>query len=180
MKKLMKIAVAALMLVAVTPKIAQAQTKVAHINLDSLLQIMPDYAKARDSAVKIYDALADQMAKMQLDLNKDMSDYDSLSKIPGGMTPLIKRVREAQIMQKQNNIETFSEAAQQDFEMQRLKIFEPVYNKILVAVKKVALAKGYKYVIDSSKSKGTILYAAPEDDIFDAVRVELKVPIPPK
>jgi outer membrane protein len=179
MKKFLRIAVAALFIAAL-PHVAKAQTKasptaVAHLDLDSLLDIMPEMKRASDSAATYYKMLEDQLYKMQVELNRKMNEYDSLSK---NWSPLIKSLKEKEAQDLQQNIQAFQQSAQVDYANYRAKLVEPIFAKITAAVKDVAVAKGYRYVIDSSKTTGVVLYASPTDDIFNDVRIKLGIPVP--
>ncbi|MCX6310914.1 MAG: OmpH family outer membrane protein [Bacteroidetes bacterium] len=179
MKKYLSIAITALLFVAV-PKFAQAQAKatpttVAHINLDSLLQIMPAYKAAMDSAQGYYNELEQVMYTMQLELQKKAAEFDSLSKT---LSPILKANRQKELQDLQHRIQDFQQNAQDDFTNKRAALLQPVYLKIQKAVKDVAIARGYKYVLDSSQSSLVVLYAAPTDDIFNDVRNALKIPLP--
>ena len=178
MKKFLCFAIAAL-LVAAIPHAAHAQTKaaptaVAHIDLDSLLDIMPDMKKASDSAQSYYQMLENQLYAMQVELDRKLNEYDSLNKT---WSPLIKSLKEKEIRDLQQNIQAFQQSAQVDYANRRAELVEPIFTKIQGAVKEVAIAKGYKYVIDSSKTTGVVLYASPADDIFNDVRIKLGIPV---
>ncbi len=175
MKNFFRIAVAVLLLAAV-PQFANAQkSPIAHFNLDSLLQIMPEVTKANDSAELYMNMLEKQLYTMSLELDRKMREYDSLSK---GWSPLIKGLKEKEITDLQSNMQAFQQSAQNDFTNYRAGLYLPIFNKIEAAVKKVALAKGYKYVLDSSKSAAVVLYANPTDDIFADICRELGVTPP--
>jgi outer membrane protein len=179
MKNFLRIAVAVLLLAAV-PQFANAQTKgspsaVAHINLDSLLQIMPEVQKANDSAEMYMAMLEKQLYTMSLELDRKLNEYDSLNKM---WSPLIKSLKEKEIRDLQENIQAFQQTAQNDFTNYRAGLYQPIFKKIENAVKDVAVARGYKYVLDSSKSAAVVLYANPGDDIFNDVRIKLNIPLP--
>lgn len=182
MKNLFRIAVASL-LIAVIPQTVKAQkgspAAVAHFSLDSLLDIMPDMKKASDDAAAYYKTLEDQMYRMQSELDRKLAEYDSATtrKI---WSDLIKGLKEKEIRDQQQNIQIFQQQAQVDYANYRAKLVEPIFKKIKDAVKAVAVERGYKYVIDSSDATGVVLYASPTDDIFDAVRIKLNIPVPPK
>ncbi len=179
MKKYLLIAVAALLLVSV-PKTSNAQTKaspttVAHINLDSLLDIMPAFKKASDSAQLFYGQLEQMMYQMNLELQRKGNEYDSLNK---SWSPPIKAIKEKEITDLQQRIQDFQQTAQDSYTQRRTELLVPIFETIQKAVKDVALAKGYKYVLDSSKSATVVLYAADSDDIFTDVRIKLGIPLP--
>lgn len=180
MKQLVKFALAALLLIAAAPVSVSAQAKatpaaVAHFDLDSLLDVMPDFKKASDDAGAYYKSLEGQLMKMQGELDLKMAEYDSLNKI---WSPLIKGLKEQEIVQLQQNMQQFQTSAQQDFANKRADLLKPIYEKIRNAAKAVAARRGYKYVIDSSKSSAVIIFASPADDIFLDMLKELGIPIP--
>ena len=179
MKKYLSIAVAALLFVAV-PHFAQAQTKasptaVAHIDLDSILDIMPEMKKASDSAQLYYNMLEQQMYSMQSELDRKLAEYDSLKLT---WSPLIKSIKERDLQQLQTNIQQFQQQAQTDYANRRAQLMNPIITTIKKAIKDVAIARGYKYVIDSSESSAIVLYASDADDIFNDVRIKLNIPVP--
>ncbi|HET6992196.1 MAG TPA: OmpH family outer membrane protein, partial [Bacteroidia bacterium] len=145
---------------------------VAHIDLDSLLQVYPAYNAAMDSAQTYYKQLEQQMYTYQLEYQSKAAEYDSLSK---SLSPFQKQAREKDLQDLQQRIQDFQTGAQEDFTNQRAKYLQPVYKSIQKAVKEVAVEKGYKYVLDSSESSLVVLYAAPSDDIFQAVKAKLGI-----
>lgn len=95
MKKYLTITLAALLITAV-PQVAKAQTKaaavaVAHIDLDSILQIFPAYKSAMDTAQSYYAQLEKEMYSMQVELQRKATEFDSLSKT---MSPFIKQLKQ--------------------------------------------------------------------------------------
>jgi outer membrane protein len=179
MKKFLSIAIAAI-LIAAFPHVAKAQVKagpatVAHFDLDSLLEIMPAMKKAQDSANAYYQQLENQLYTMQAEFERKAGIYDSLKSVT---SPLINAMREKELNDLQYNIQLFQQKAQQDYANMRATLVEPIYNSIIKAVKEVAIANGFKYVIDSSKSAGVVLYASKDYDIFDAVCTKLGIPKP--
>lgn len=181
MKKYLLIAVAALLLVTV-PRAGHAQTKatasaVAHINLDSLLDIMPAFKKASDSAQIFYGQLEQAMYQMNIELQRKGAEYDSLNKL---WSPPIKAIKEKEIYDLQQRIQEFQQTAQDSYTQRRTQLLVPIFESIQKAVKEVAIARGYKYVLDSSKSATVVLYAADSEDIFNDVRLKLGIPLPVK
>ncbi|MDQ3109278.1 MAG: OmpH family outer membrane protein [Bacteroidota bacterium] len=181
MKKYLLIAVAALFLVTV-PRVSHAQTKasaatVAHINLDSLLGIMPAFKAASDSAQLFYAQLEQQMYAMTIEFQRKQYEYDSLK---NRLSPTILAIKEKELYQLQSNIQEFQQNAQEEYAARRAQLLLPILKSIEKAVKDVAIARGYRYVLDSSKETSVVIYAADTDDIFNDVRIKLGIPLPPK
>ncbi|HEU4716872.1 MAG TPA: OmpH family outer membrane protein [Bacteroidia bacterium] len=179
MKKLITAVIAFLLFTA--PEFLHAQVKhpasaVAHLDLDSLLDIMPAMKKASDSAQAYYNTLEQTLYTMQDDLNRRLNEYDSLNKT---WSPLVKALKEKEIRDAQENLQAFQQNAQNDYANFRAQLVAPIFDQITKAVKEVAIAQGYQYVLDSSKSTGVVLYATKDNDIFDLVRIKLGIPAPP-
>ncbi|MCA6365138.1 MAG: OmpH family outer membrane protein [Bacteroidetes bacterium] len=180
MKNLLKAAIAALILFVAAPVALHAQAKatpaaVAHFDLDSLLNVMPDFKKASEDAAAYYKMLEGQLVQMQNQLDLKMNEYDSLNKT---WSPLIKGLKEKEIVDLQQNMQTFQVSAQTEFSNKRADLLKPIYEKIRNAAKAVAARRGYKYVIDSSKSSAIVIYASPADDIFMDMLKELGITLP--
>lgn len=180
MKNLFKAAIAAILILMAAPVAVNAQAKatpsaVAHFNLDSLLNVMPDFKKAQDDAQLYYKSLENQLMKMKMELDRKMNEYDSLSPTWSG---LIKSLKEKEIVDLQQNMEAFQMSAQQDFANKRAELLKPIYEKIRNASKAVAVRRGYKYVIDSSQSSAIVIYSSPADDIFMDMVKELGITLP--
>jgi len=157
------------------PSIASAQ-KVAHISLDSLLKIMPDYQKVKDSLTNYSISVQKTMEGMENEFIIKSNELDSLRKT---LSPLMIQLREKQLADMQQNYAAFAQAAEQEAMVIQNNLIGPLYKKIEKAIADVAKEKGYKYVLDSSKG-GPVLYSDPLDDIFVPVCVKLGITIPAK
>lgn len=144
--------------------------KVAHLDLDSLLSVMPEMQKARDSSAKYYNQLNSTLTAMQKELNDKLNEYQTNE---SKYTDLIKQTKQQELQQLNQRIQDFQVQAQQDFQKKNEELTRPVNEKAKKAIEKVAKAKGYKMVIDSSI--GTLLYTEPADDIFQPVKAELGI-----
>ncbi len=173
MKQFLKIAIAAIFLILGSGQ-AKAQ-KVAHFSMDSILAIMPEMKKAREDAQAYYKTLETQLTKMQIELERKYAEYDSLK---DKISPLIKAIKEKEINDQQTSIQAFQQNAQSEYANYLDGLVKPIFDKIYNAARDVAKAKGYKYVLDSSKSKEIVIYADPLDDIFEDVRIKLGIPKP--
>lgn len=172
MKKLFRFAIIALMSLAL-PNMAKAQ-KIAHLDYDSLLHIMPKYQKIIDSLTNYSASVQKTLMTMQQEYAFKSNELDSLRP---HLPPLMIQLREKQLADMEQNYNAFSEAAQSQLEQIQVSLVGPLYEEIRKAIEAVAKEKGYKYVLDSTKGKD-VLYTDGTDDIFEAVRIKLNVPKP--
>ena len=144
--------------------------KTAYVDLDSLLSVMPEMTKAKDSSAAYYKQLETALTTMQKELNDKLADYQAHEK---DYTDLIKNMKQKDLQDLNQRIQDFQVQAQSDFQKFNDKLTKPINEKAKKAIEKVAKAKGYKMVIDSGV--GVLLYTEPADDIFNFVKAELGV-----
>lgn len=155
---------------ALTVSTATFAQKTAYVELDSLLSIMPEMTEAKKVSADFYKQLESTLTTMQKDLNDKLADYQANE---AKYTDLIKTTKQKELQDLNQRIQDFQVAAQTDFQKKNDELTRPINAKAKKAIEKVAKAKGYKLVVDSSV--GVLLYMDPADDIFSAVKAELGI-----
>ncbi|MFM9945534.1 MAG: OmpH family outer membrane protein [Bacteroidia bacterium] len=149
---------------------ANAQSKIAHINSGELMQAMPEM-KDFEKKLKDYEAvLRAQLETMQNELQVKYDDYIKDTTSP----PAIMEIKKKKLEDLQADIQQFSQSAEQDMMKKKEELYMPIYNKAKAAINKVAKAKGYDYVLDSSEGLGVLMVNAANDLIND-VKKELGI-----
>ncbi|OFY82259.1 MAG: hypothetical protein A3F72_09510 [Bacteroidetes bacterium RIFCSPLOWO2_12_FULL_35_15] len=152
---------------------ANAQ-KIAHINLDSLITLMPE-SKTAQLAVQDYSKqLQDQVTAMQTELQTKYEEYQAKSK---DMPEVVRAAKEKELNDLNQRIQDFQQQAQTDYQKKSAELSKPVYEKAKRAIDQVAKDAGYKYVLDTST--GLVLYMEPSEDIIGMVIKKLGITIPP-
>jgi outer membrane protein len=146
---------------------ASAQ-KFGHINSADLLQLMPE-VKTADSSLAIYqksleDAYNDMVAEYQTKL-KTYQDAGT------GLADAVKEVKEQELLDLQNRIQTFEGGAQEKAQNKRQELYTPILKRAEDAVKAVAKENNYAYIFDTSI--GAVIYAQESDDITALVKKKL-------
>ena len=167
MKSLVKLLVIIGCIASSTVSFAQ---KTAFIELDSILSIMPEMARAKDSSAYFYKQLEARLTKMQKELNDNLADYQEHEKT---YMDVIKQQRQKELQDQNQRIQDFQVSAQTEFQKKNDDLTKPINERAKKAIEKVAKAKGYKMVIDTSV--GVLLYHDPADDIFNLVKAELGI-----
>lgn len=144
--------------------------KTAFVELDSLLSIMPEMVEAKKVSADYYKQLEATLTTMQKDLNEKLAEYQTNE---AKYTELIKNTKQKELQDLNQRIQDFQVQAQSDFQKKNDELTRPINAKAKKAIEKVAKAKGYKLVLDSSL--GVTLYTDPADDIFSAVKAELGI-----
>ena len=166
MKKLVKsVAIVALTVGSVV--MAQAQ-KIAHVQLDSLITMMPESKVAQDLAQSYLKDLEKQVATMETELQ---TKYQSYMADAAGMSDLVKQTKEKELQDLNKRIEDFKASAQQDYQRKYAEMSKPIYDKAKKGIDIVAKENGYKYVLDTST--GNVLYSEAAEDILQLVKKKL-------
>jgi len=114
---------AALAVVSVASVSAQ---KTAHVNLDSLISIMPE-SKAAQSAVQDYaKQLEDQVTAMQSELKTKYDEYQAKQK---DMPEVVRATKEKELNDLNQRIQDFQQQAQQDYQKKNAELSKPIYEK---------------------------------------------------
>lgn len=171
MKNIFKIAVIGVALV-ISSFTASAQ-KVAHINLDSLITLMPESKVAQQAVQDYAKQLEQQITTMQTELQ---TKYEAFQKDAPNMAPIVKESKEKELNDLNQRITDFQQQAQADYQKKSADLSKPVYEKAKKAIDQVAKEAGYKYVLDTST--GLVLYSEPTEDIISAVMKKLGITAP--
>ena len=151
---------------------ASAQ-KIGHINLDSLISIMPETKVATQAVQDYAKQLEQQVTAMQTELQTKYEKYQAEMK---DLAELIRASREKELNDLNQRIQDFQQQAQQDYQKKSAELSKPVYEKAKKAIDQVAKEAGLKYVLDTST--GIVIYNEPADDIFNLAVKKLGITVP--
>ncbi|MEZ4855578.1 MAG: OmpH family outer membrane protein [Gelidibacter sp.] len=167
MKQFKTLLFAALLFIGAT-SYTNAQSKIAHINTQELMKAMPEMTSAQaelDKLRKTYETEIQTMAtELQTKMKQYQSEVDSKTDEENA-----KRAQEVQGMQQ--SIRDYQTNAQQDLSKKEADLLKPIYDKAEAAIKKVAKAQGYQYVLDSTQGTGVLV--ADGKDLMADVKKEL-------
>lgn len=145
-----------------------AQSKVAHIATQELVENMPAYKDAMSQLEKLektYDAeIKDMLTEAQNTMQRYQSEAETVTEEENS-----KRATELQATERR--IQEHSQRARQELKKKENDLIRPVIEKAREAIQKVARAQGFDYVLDSSTGTGVIL--ADGKDLMSEVKSEL-------
>lgn len=167
MKNVKKIAVALVLFVAATGFV-NAQSKVAHINVQQLLQEMPEMKAAQAELKKLQETYRADLESSMTELRNKVTQYQNESSSKS-REENEKRALELQGYEK--NIQEAEQAAVQEMQKKQQELFAPISDKAKAAIESVAAAQGFDYVIDASP--GLSLIVSKGKDLLPAVKQEL-------
>lgn len=169
MKKFKSLVVAIVLFVGAT-SFVNAQSKVAHIDTQSLMESMPEMKAAQNQLEKLQKTYDTEIKAMAKEFEAKVKQYGNEE---GSKTQEEneKRVLEVQGMEK--NISAYRQQALKDLQQKELDVYQPILDKARAAIQKVARAQGIQYVLDSTTGSGILL--ADGKDLLVDVKKELGI-----
>ena len=147
---------------------AQAQSKVAHINTQELVESMPEMMNAKSELEKLAKTYETDIQAMATELQNKIKQYDAESSTKTDEENG-KRLQEVQSMEQ--SIRQYQGQAQQDLQKKEIELLKPITEKAKAAILKVGNDQGFNYVLDSSQGQGVIM--ANGKDLLADVKAEL-------
>lgn len=142
-------------------------SKIGHIDFQELMLALPE----RSNAEQELQAFAAEY-KNQLDgLKQEYEAKIAAAQNLGPETPdAILNSRYQEIQSLEQNILNLEQQANQDLAVKEGELLQPMYDRCNAAIKKVAEANGYTYILDTSS--GVVLHAG-GTDVSALVKAEL-------
>ena len=175
---------------------AFAQSKVAHINANELIESMPEAISAQSDLNKLGKSYQTDVETMITEVNakedklkSEYSEFESKVKQYQSEAPNKSETERKKIEEKFQNeaaefqkryqdiagmkqsIDQYRIEAQQEIQKKQFELFKPITEKAKKAILKVGKEKGYDYVLDSSENSGVIM--AEGKDLMADVKAEL-------
>jgi len=144
--------------------------KVAHINTNALVELMPEKAQAEMQLTNMtieFEALLKEL------LEKYNVMYTDLVQHGDNWSEVIKRIKEDELQKLQETIERAKRTAEEELTKMEFELVQPILEKAKAAITEVADEQGYEYVIDSST--GSLLVFPHDKDILHLVATKLGI-----
>jgi outer membrane protein len=152
---------------------AYAQSlKIAHINVDQLISVMPETKAMEDEMQRYGEQLQKDMEEMQTEAQ---TKYQNLIANQNNWTQLRITKEQEELEAMAQRIQQYQVQAQEDFQNKQMELMRPIVEKAQNAVDAVAREKGYTYVLDSSQSKGVVIFVEKGEDILPLVKARLGI-----
>ncbi|NPD91027.1 OmpH family outer membrane protein [Xylanibacter muris] len=138
MKKLL------LMLMAFAPLATFAQ-KFGHVNAQEIIQVMPDYTKAKTEIDALQAQYEADLKSMQDELQKK---GDAFEKEQATLPDNIKQRRQQELQEMYQKIQQSYQDNQQALQKASAEKMQAITTKVIDAIKEVGQAGGYVYIMD--------------------------------
>ncbi len=136
-----------LLLLAVCAGAASAQTKFAHFNSYEVLQNLPQFKTANEELQKLNAQYTEEFGRLQKEYQAKGEEYQKLSQ-DGTTAQAILQSKLQELLKMEESIQNFAQASQQDLQQQEANKMETINQLVMAAVKKIAEAGSYVYVLD--------------------------------
>ena len=152
---------------------SQAQ-RYAIIDTKYILDRIPDYKSAQKTLDDIAAGWQKEIDKQQAELDKMYKDFEAEQVM---LSDELRKKREDQLFVKEKALRDLQRQRfgfEGDLFKKRQELIKPVQDKVYNAVQKLAVARGYDFILD--KSEGiTVIFADPKLEKSEDVLKELGV-----
>ncbi|MCH2045835.1 MAG: OmpH family outer membrane protein [Saprospiraceae bacterium] len=134
-------------LMAFSTSTLSAQQKIAYVDTEAVIQEMTEYKSAKSEVEAYGQQLQKRLEKQQQDMATYYQEVAQKEQ-EGRLTP--KEAQEAQVklQQMQEALQKAALEADQKLAQKEAELTKPLYEKFNAAIKSVAEANGYAYVLD--------------------------------
>ena len=169
MKQIKTFLIAAALILGLS-NVANAQSKVAHIASQELVNQMPAYKSAMKELEKLQNTYDAEIKNMLTELQNTVKRFQAEESTK---TQEENAKRAVELQNTEKTIAEYRQNALKDLQQKEVELLKPVIEKARVTVQKVARAKGYQYVLDSTTGTGIIM--ADGYDLMADVKADLGI-----
>lgn len=148
--------------------------KYAIIDTKYILEKVKEYKDADKNIQKLADQWQKELDSLQADLDRMYKNFDAEQYM---LTDELKKKREAELFNKEKEVRELQRKRfgyEGDLFKERQRLVKPIQDKVFNAIQKLAVAKGWDFVLD--KSEGiTVIFADPKLDKSDEILKELRI-----
>lgn len=167
MKQLKTLAIAFVLAIGAV-SFASAQSKVAHVNVQQLVEDMPEMKAARAELEKLEKQYSADLQSSGQELQNKIKLYESEASTKSEDE---NRKRAEEVQGMQSNIMQARQTAEQELQKKQMELIQPILERAQQAIQKVGKGQGFQYVLDSSPNSGILL--ADGKDLLADVKKEL-------
>lgn len=124
-----------------------AQTKVAHVDVNEIMTKMPAILDAQKQLQKLGETYSAEYNTMVQEYQAKIKKYDAEE---AGQTDAINQARQTEVQDMAKRIGEYQENAQKELQKKEGDLMKPILEKVKESIAKVGKAKGYQYVLNSA------------------------------
>jgi outer membrane protein len=171
MKKIMTLLFGAGLIFISITGFSQTTLKIGHVDIAEILAALPE----RDSAAAVIEKETKEIQATYDDMtavyNKMLDDYE---KEQSTFSDIMKKSKESELLDKEKRLQEFEQNASANMQKRNSELIQPILNKILKAVDKVAGENGFTYILDVSK--GSVVYTSKDSQNINQLVLKILKP----
>ena len=149
---------------------AQNKTKLAHVNSNDLMKLMPGIDTAQQAIQDHAKQLDDEFKAMYGEYEKKKIDFQEKQ---ATMSQSLQQVNLKKLADMEERLREFEENAREELQTVQEDVLKPIVDRAKWAIAEVAKEQGYTYVLDSAL--GVLLYSDESDNIIELVKKKLGI-----
>jgi outer membrane protein len=146
--------------------LAQAEFKLAYIDIQKAIQSSNAGKKAKEDLQKEADKKNKDLEKKKSDIEKMREDFEKKASV---MSDDARKRKEIELQEEMMKWNQAAQKAQTELQKKEGELLTPIVDKMKKVVEKVAKEKGYSMVIQSNQNAQIVLFAQAELDITEMV-----------
>ncbi len=145
--------------------------KFGHIDLQALVQLMPERTAAEEEFGKFQGEIEDVFGEMQQNYQQKLTELEGLGE---EASEVRRNAKIAELQELQQRIQNYQMSAQQQLQQKQAELLTPVFDKAEAAIEEVAKEQGLIYVFDVGPQ--VVLYKSNQSiDILPMVKQKLGI-----
>jgi outer membrane protein len=151
-----------------------AQTNIAHINSEAIMQALPEAIDAQKSLDALVSQWESELQKMQSDWKLRFDDYDKRKLI---LTDQARAQLERELRDLDQELSDFRNrkfGPNGELFQKQNEVMKPIQNKLFKVLEEIAEEEDYDYIFDKS-GEILLLYARESKDLTEEVLTRMQV-----
>ncbi len=147
--------------------------RIAYVDVNAVLESIPDYQKAQEQLDKIATQWRQEIAQQQDVIKGLYSKYQAEQVM---LSEEMKKQREDDILNKEKEVRELQRrkfGPEGDLFKKREELVKPIQEKVYVAIERYATDRGFEYIFEKGSASG-MLFADKKFDKTDDIKAMLK------
>ena len=142
-----------------------AQSKVAHVDFQTLISQMPEFIEAQAQLQKLQNTYQTDLEQSAKEYQTKLQTYTADAQ---NQTDATNQARQKELAGMEQNLQQYQQSAAQDVQKKQNDLIVPISEKARAAINKIAMSLGYEYVIDKQMT-----LVSEGKDLMEEVKKEL-------
>jgi outer membrane protein len=171
MKKIMTILFGAGLISLSMSAFSQSVLKIGHVDIAEILAVLPQRDSAASVLAKETKELQSTYDEMTVVYNKMLDDYE---KGQATYSEPVKKNKESELLDKEKRLQEFEQNVTTTLQKRNTELIQPILDKIIRAINKVASDNEFTYILDVSK--GSVVYSSKDSQNINPLVLKVLKP----